>query len=384
LRDLLVGRIERLKLASDYPVPVRTMSSSIKRNEELQVDVKVLKGILYDIVERSIIFQQKAKEQFPHERKAKRALLKSMMKFGDMQNLLFFDPAQVIEDCFDENRTIDLAKMRHVRDIFIQLAINVDKVTVRILSNPNMTLSEQVGIYVHLFDGLEKDAKEQHDGLRRLQKMLRSIPGSSPPTSMTIESLSKTRIICTFYIKWLTIADNEYTDREIAKADLKTRQEFDRSLTKNFDTISKTELLASIDNLDHKLDTIEQKMDAHSLESKLNQDVMINGIAFLKILCTSIVEKCPKETGKFVESKMTEILELLSGVAKSLEDEDTNNSIRAKSWKNRLQKGVGTAADLIQLFTFIVGLPSLPALFGSSLAVQAFAIVRDLGKRLKV
>lgn len=359
------------------------MSKSLDRDKELQADVKVLKGILYEIVERSIIFQQKAKEQLPRERKAKRALLKSVMKFADVKDFLFFDPVQFIEDRFESNKEIDLARMRHVREVFTQLAINVDKVMVRILSNPNMSASEQVGTYVHLFDGLEKEGRKQRIGLKKLQKMLRNIPGLSPSSSMAIESLSKTRIMCTFYVKWLTIADNEYTDKEIAKADPKTKQEFGRKLTKNFDTISRAELLASIDNLDHKLDTIEQKMDAYSRDSRLNHDLVMNEIEFLKELCASIAEKHPKETRMFIESKMNEMLELLSSVAKSLEGVDNSNSIRARNWKSRLEKGIGTAADLIQLFTFIIGLPSLPALFGTHLATRAFDVVRDFGKKLK-
>jgi hypothetical protein len=51
------------------------MPLSPNREVELKRDIKVLKKILYEIIERSIIFQQKVKEQMPSGRDAKRALL---------------------------------------------------------------------------------------------------------------------------------------------------------------------------------------------------------------------------------------------------------------------------------------------------------------------
>lgn len=358
------------------------MSSPARREAELDRDVKVLKGILYDLVEKSIIFQQQVKEQMPRERRARRALMRELMKVTNVQDILFFNPREFIEKCFDKERTVNLAKLREIRGRFTQLAINMDKVTVALSSGPEMAPSRQMEILEHLLDGLNAYAREQRKSLKKLQRKLSCSP-EKLPTSLAIEGLSKARIMCTFYIKWLTTADNEYTDREIAKAGVKARKDFGSELTKNLDAISRAELFVLADNLNNRLDTIEQKMDLHSQESKLNQELIRSELGGLTEVCTSIAQKYPDEIKLFVDSKANEIKELLLNVEKSLKDIDSINSRRARTLKSRLERGIGTAADLVQLFSFIVGIPSLPALFGSGAAIQAFKIIRNFGKKFQ-
>jgi hypothetical protein len=277
---------------------------------------------------------------------------------------------------------VDLAKLREIRRVFVQLAINVDKVIFRLCSHTEMPISKQLGILVHIFDGLDKHTKKQKASLNNLSKRVKSWTEASPLSAM-IESLSKARILCMFYIKWLTIADNDYTDKEIAKADAKSKQEFGLKLTKNLDAISKAGFHALVDDINKRLDIIERKINMHDKTSRYNHNLILDQVTVVKETCILIAKQYPNETKEFIESRMEEIKELLYNIQKTLQSVDPKNAGYARNWRRKLEKGISTSADLVQLLTFITGIPSLPALFGSPLVIKSFELIRQLGQKLK-
>lgn len=358
------------------------MPLSSRKEVEFERDIKVLKKILYEIIERSIIFQQKVKEQMPSGRDARRTLLKTMARFTNVKDFVFFDPRDFIGKCLDQDRNIDLKKIRQVRAVFTQLTINVDKVTISLLNQPSLTISQEVGILVHLFDGLEERAKRQIHGLKQLQKLLKDAPETTP-VSMIIDSIAKARVLCTFYIKWLTVADNEYTDRRIGEADVNAKREFSSEMTRNLVAITRAELFALGDNLSSKIDMITRMMEEHSKESQVNQDAIRGEFEFLRELCSQIAESHTDEIKEFMGSKTSQILSLLTNVERELRDKGPNTAVRARTLKSRVEKGLGTAADVVQLLTFLVGIPSLPAMLGSTTAVRVFQFLKDLANSVK-
>jgi len=124
----------KLNLQNIGGIAKLALQTSIEK--ELDQDVRTLKKIMYETVEKSILFQRQAKEQLSHIKGSKKAALKAIIKEVDVQDLIFFDPKEFIQKCFDKDRSVELSRLREVRSIFTKLVINVDKVTLFLLSRP--------------------------------------------------------------------------------------------------------------------------------------------------------------------------------------------------------------------------------------------------------
>jgi hypothetical protein len=276
---------------------------------------------------------------------------------------------------------VELSRLREVRSIFTKLVINVDKVTLLLLSRPDMPLYKQVKSLLHLFDGLEKYAEKQRKNIEVLQRKLIHIPDKTS-VSLMVEGLSKARIICMFYVKWLTIADNKYTDNNIDKADIEQKREFGSILERNLKAISNAELSAVIENINIRLERIENIIERHAIESKRDHNVLIEDILMLRETCIYIAKKYENETRAFIESNKDEIKTLFNNVQTILQNKDPHQSHSAKTLREKLEKGIGISADLIQIITFLVGITSLPALLGTPFAKQAFDLIKRFFQKL--
>jgi hypothetical protein len=349
---------------------------------ELDQDVDILKGIMYDTVEKSILFQRQAKEEMSVVKGSKRAALKAIIEAADVQDLIFFDPKQFIQKCFDKDKSVDLSKLREVRAVFTKLAINLDKLTLSFLGCPDMSLHRQVRILIHLFDGVGKYAREERENLKKLCRKLVHMPGKSS-ASLMVEGLSKARILCMFYVKWLTIADNEYTDNNVDKADMKRKREFGSQLERKLVAISNAELSAVVENISTKLERIEKTMKTHAAETKLDHSLMRQDILMLEEACIYIAKKYQNETLAFIESNKEEIKTLFMNVQTVLQNKDLSQSHSAQAMKEKLEKGIGISADLIQIISFLAGITSLPALLGTPLARQGFDLIRRFVQKLR-
>jgi hypothetical protein len=262
------------------------------------------------------------------------------------------------------------------------MTINIDKTTISLLNKPDITASQEIGFLLHLFDGLEKYAKRQIHDLKKIQNLLGDTPETTP-VSMIVESMTKARVLCTFYIKWLTVADNEYTDRNIAEADSNTRLAFNSEMTKNLDAITRAELFALGDSLSNKLDTIIRLTKEHTKESQSNQQAIRNEFDFLRELCSQIAESHTAEVRKFMDTKTNEILGLLADVELELKTKGVETAKHARSLRFRVEKGLSTAADVVQLLTFFAGIPSFSAMLGSATAVRVFQFLKDLANSVR-
>ena len=354
------------------------------KNQELDQDVAVLKQIFSETIEKSVVFQQQLREQMKIQNKSGKAVLQIIQKAVDFQQLVFFNPREFIEKSFDEDRRVDLAKLREVRGVVTQLAINIDKVIFKLFSTDYSSLSNQLSLLGHLFDGVGEHAAQQKRNLNELRRKIQKLPSAAPPSpSAMIESLSKARILCMFYIKWLTLADNDYTDKEIAKSDDKLKREFGQKLTSNLDTISMTNNQAFLDVFVAKLSAIELKLDRLTQENTSAHELIVNDVNILKDMCVTLAQQYSEETKKYIESKTAELVILLQTIEDSLQTKSPSNARIARNWKKRLERGIGISADLIQLLTFLTGLASLSALSGSPAATSIVEFLKHLASGLR-
>ena len=174
------------------------------------------------------------------------------------------------------------------------------------------------------------------------------------------------RIVCMFFIKWLTIADNEFTDKGIANADDTEKQKFASILASNLDTISKAQQYALASFLVDKIDLLERKLDNHSEEIKTTLHFISADVSAIKETCIQITEQNPEMVKTFIQSQTKEIESLLIEVEKSLHSIDQVHSNSAKKWREQLLQGLSVTADIVGSSTFISGIPSLPTLVNSS------------------
>jgi len=361
---------------------IAKLASQTSIEKELDQDIRTLKKIMYETVEKSILFQRQAKEQLSHIKGSKKAALKAIIKEVDVQDPIFFDPKEFIQKCFDKDRSVELSRLREVRSLFTKLVINVDKVTLFLLSHPDMPLYRQVKSLIHLFDGVKKYAKKQRKNINVLQRKLIHIPDKTS-VSLMVEGLSKARILCMFYVKWLTIADNEYTDNNIDKANIERKREFGSTLERNLKAISNAELSAVIENINIRLERIENIIETHAKESKRDHSLLMEDISMLRETCIYIAKKYENETRAFIESNNDEIKTLFKNIQMILQNKDPHQSYSAKTLREKLEKGIGISADLIQIITFLVGIASLPALLGTPFAKQAFDLIKRFFQKLE-
>jgi len=171
-----------------------------------------------------------------------------------------------------------------------------------------------------------------------------------------------------FFIKWLTIADNEFTDKNIANADEAEKKDFASNLALNLDTISKAQLYALTTFLSERIDLLERKLVNQSEEIEVTLHFIGVDIATIKETCIQIAHQNPEEVKAFIKSQTQKIESLLLGVENSLHSTDLSRSNSAKKWRERLKEGLGITADIVGLLAFISGIPSLPALINSTSA----------------
>jgi hypothetical protein len=187
-----------------------------------------------------------------------------------------------------------------------------------------------------------------------------------------------------FFIKWLTIADNQFTDNDIGNATIEEKKRFETELAQQLSTFSSAEQYALSAYLFNKLDTIEKKLDNHSQESRTTLRQIHYDIITIKETCINLATQNPEEAKKFIEAQSKQLGSLLLEVEKALHSADNGNSVKAKKWKERLVNGIGITADIIALLTFISGIPSIPALIYSPQATQAITILKQFSESLKL
>lgn len=80
-----------------------------------------------------------------------------------------------------------------------------------------------------------------------------------------------------------------------------------------------------------------------------------------KILET--VERNPEHIRALLNEKTDELRQILLTTADETKDKDSSKANKARKWLRRLERGISVTADLIQLLTFLTGIPSARPIF---------------------
>lgn len=187
-----------------------------------------------------------------------------------------------------------------------------------------------------------------------------------------------------FFIKWLTVADNQFTDNNIGNTTDEEKKEFELNLNMNLNSLSKSEQYALGTFLVNKLNSIESKLVNHSEESRTTLRLIHDDVVAIKDTCIKLASKNPEEAKKFIEMQTKEIGSLLRDVENTLYTIDKGNSVTAKKWRERLVNGIGITADIVALLSFISGIPSIPALIYSPQANHAITILKQFSEKLRL
>jgi len=263
-----------------------------------------------------------------------------------------------------------------------QLAINTEMVIVKLSSRSSLSVSQQLKIISHMTDGLGQAAHQSSSEIQELRKAFAHSRVRTPIPEM-VNGLSKTWVLCMFYIKWLTKVDNEYTDSEIAKADAKAQMDFGNRWEKALGTLAEASRSATLERIESRLQKFERILKKHARESKVDRNLVKAQIEELKILYASLVEEYLDEAREYIECQTAELRKLLLEIEIELRNKDTSRMSEAKTLRSRLERGLGVSADIVQLVTFLTGIASVPALMGSPLANQAVQFIQQLLQKLK-
>ncbi len=163
-----------------------------------------------------------------------------------MFNIIFFSPTETIDKCLEPNQGISLKKIREFRKALMKLVMNIDNVIYRFYLDDPTSLRKQVELLLHIFDGLRRVSSKEKNKIKLLRKTIRGVKIKPVSPDLMIEGLSKGRIFCMFFIKWLTVTDNDYTDKNIASADSTIQKNFSTQFTQNIRCLSRTEMEVNV------------------------------------------------------------------------------------------------------------------------------------------
>jgi hypothetical protein len=153
-----------------------------------------------------------------------------MINFVTPEQFVNFDPKSQIEACFNRN-LFSLQKLREFRDTCFQLIVNLDQFTIAFLKKPNMTMPEQFDAMLLLLKNVRIEKSTADLALmKKLKRLSRHRTETSQPLDI-LDSVTKARILVTFYLKWLIIAETDYVDKQIGDSDPQTKRDFVLNLT---------------------------------------------------------------------------------------------------------------------------------------------------------
>ena len=91
----------------------------------------------------------------------------------------------------------------------------------------------------------------------------------------------------------------------------------------------------------------------------------------------TIVQQNPERVQALLNEQMDELRQILLDTANQLKDRDPQHATQARIWYSRLAKGISMTADLLQIISFLTGIPSLPALANTDIAAR---VLKFLGQ----
>lgn len=181
---------------------------------ELADDVIFLKQMYAETYTKVADLRREFKRKMKSAKKKDANLMNYFMSMMPEEQSDFLDLSSLIKK-FLNDKSVDVHKIRKLRDIYLKFQINLDKVTLNFLKKSNWTMSEQLSLYLHILDGV--DFPEQIERINKL-KRLSGHRKEFVQQSSSVDGLVRAKVLCNFLVKWLTKAENEYTDRNLEKS----------------------------------------------------------------------------------------------------------------------------------------------------------------------
>lgn len=101
----------------------------------------------------------------------------------------------------------------------------------------------------------------------------------------------------------------------------------------------------------------------------------------LQVQIRNIAEHLKRNPKNIDERTKKELRGLLINIEKSSREANPSLSEKAQKWASLIEKGINLSADIVQLFTFLSGIPSLPTL--GQVLIIAKRIVDSPGTKTK-
>jgi hypothetical protein len=212
--------------------------------KELSEDVILLKRLYTETLGKVADLRRQFKRKMKGAKKKDTHLLTFMMSMTSKEHFDFIDLKSVIKGLMSDE-TINVSKIRQVRDIYLRLLINLDKVTISFLKKPNWTMSEQLTLYLHVLDGIDclDEQVKMLNEFKRLSRHRKEIVQQSS----SVDGLARARVLCSFFVKWLTRAEDEFTDRKL-ESSVEMQKEFISTLKRILNSLSSAESRAKYES----------------------------------------------------------------------------------------------------------------------------------------
>jgi len=132
-----------------------------------------------------------------------------------------------------------------------------------------------------------------------------------------------------------------------------------------------------------KIDRLQTFIEDFRVEDNKSHDAILRQGEEIKNLCTRYAEICPQKIAEIVESEAQELERLLLEIVEIARDRDPEVSRKAQDWYQKFVSGLDITANIVQLISFIAGIPSLPFALDSQTAERVTEFIKRVVGRLK-
>jgi len=116
-------------------------------------------------------------------------------------------------------------------------------------------------------------------------------------------------------------------------------------------------------------------------EARKAQQFLIEQVEEVKKLCQdtlTIVKQNPERTKALLNEQLDELRQILLKTENELKTRSPEKAAEAKKWYYRLERPLGIIADVIEISTFLAGLPFMPALINTEAAKRTIVLLKRI------
>jgi len=116
-------------------------------------------------------------------------------------------------------------------------------------------------------------------------------------------------------------------------------------------------------------------------EARKAQQFLIEQVEEVKKLCQdtlTIVKQNPERTKALLNEQLDELRQILLKTENELKTKSPEKAAEAKKWYYRLERPLGIIADVIEISTFLAGLPFVPALINTEAAKRTIVLLKRI------